>query len=162
MTLRDRSALLLWTVALLAWGLLAAGACLVGRTGLHHIAHDPWPLPSIALLAGPVALLGFWLLLRVVHQPGLIRIDIDADGTLRLTETGLRGRRQEVLDRSEIVAVTVLEGAGLPGGLDLSGPYCSAWLLLRDGRAFRIAEGMRPQVVRDRARTVEQRLGMAS
>jgi hypothetical protein len=162
MTLRDRSALLLWTVAGLAWVLLGAGACIASRTGLHRIPHDPWPVPTIALLAMPVALLGLWLLVRVLRQPGLIRIDIGLDGTLRLTEYGLRGRRQEVLESGDIIAVTVLDGVGPPGRFDLTGPYCAAWLLLRDGRAFRIAEGIREQMVRDRAQAVRERLGLAA
>jgi len=162
MTLRDRSALLLWTVTGLTWLLLGTGAWFAGSIGLHRISHDPWPIPSIALLAAPVALFGLWLLVRMLRQPGLIRIDITQDGILHLTETGLRGRRQEVIQRDDIVAVTILEGAGRPGLLDLAGPYCAAWLLLRDGRAFRIAEGRREQMVRDRARAVRERLGFTA
>jgi hypothetical protein len=122
MTLKDRSALLLWTITGLTWLLLGAGAWFAGSIGLDRIPHDPWPIPSVALLAGPVVLLGLWLLARMLRQPGLIRIDIAPDGTLHLTETGLRGRRREVIRREEIVAVTVLEGGGRAGLLDLVGP----------------------------------------
>ncbi|MGG5821842.1 hypothetical protein [Falsiroseomonas sp. HW251] len=148
MTLRNDTALFGWWFLALWW----VGVATFTWIGLRDGVPEGESPTQFYLFLG-----AFWvgggICTLFAMRDRRVRLDVMPDGTARLEESGLFGRRSQLLAGPDILAVGVEETRDSDGA-----PYFECRLTLRDGREVKVAEGHRRAAVAEKAARLQEAL----